>query len=214
MAQVLNVAETCVGTRALGPGLRSVVWVQGCPFNCHGCLAPEWIPDKPARLVSVAELAGELLSNPDVDGLTLSGGEPMAQAAGLAELIRTLRATRDISVVCFTGFTLPRLRSRPPSAGVADLLAQVDVLIDGRYVAARNTGRGLRGSTNQTVHRLTDRLADTGYDFENRPRTTEIRVGTSAVTLVGVPPNGLVTRLDQVLDRLDSSQTSAKSGKR
>lgn len=43
----LNVAATRVGTRTLGPGVRSVVWVQGCPFHCLGCLAPEWIPNAP-----------------------------------------------------------------------------------------------------------------------------------------------------------------------
>jgi len=45
----VQVAETCIGTRALGPGLRSVVWVQGCPFSCAGCIAPDWIPRSPIR---------------------------------------------------------------------------------------------------------------------------------------------------------------------
>jgi pyruvate-formate lyase-activating enzyme len=52
----VQAAETCVGTRALGPGLRSAVWVQGCPFRCTGCIAPDWIPPLPgdhALLVGV-----------------------------------------------------------------------------------------------------------------------------------------------------------------
>ncbi len=125
----------------------------------------------------------------------------MAQAAGLAALARELRARRDVSVVCFTGFTLARLRNRPPAPGVAELLDQVDVLIDGQYVAALDNGRGLRGSANQVVHHLTDRLAGTGYDFEQRARSVEIRVGDRDVTLVGVPTAALLARLDQVLDR-------------
>ena len=196
----LNVAATCVGTRSLGPGYRSVVWVQGCPFTCRGCVAPDWIPDRPARLVGVAELAEELLRDERVAGLTFSGGEPMAQAAGLAALARAVRAERDVSVISFTGYTLARLRNRPPNPGVAELLAEVDVLIDGQYVDARNDGRGLRGSTNQVVHHLTDRLAASGYDFEQRPRDAEIRIDDGAVTLVGVPPHGLVATLDHVLD--------------
>lgn len=199
-AAVVNVAATCVGTGALGPGRRSVVWVQGCPFRCRGCVAPEWIPDRPARLVGVAELADELLADPGVDGVTFSGGEPMAQAAGLAALARELRARRDVSLVCFTGFTLARLRERPPTPGVAELLDHVDVLIDGQYVAALDDGRGLRGSANQVVHHLTDRLAAVGYDFEQRARTAEIRIGERDVTLVGVPTAELLARLDRVLD--------------
>jgi anaerobic ribonucleoside-triphosphate reductase activating protein len=92
----LNIAKTCVGTRALGPGVRSVVWVQGCPFRCQGCIAPEWIPFERAREADPAELASELLADPDVAGLTFSGGEPMRQAAGLARLITIARRQRDL----------------------------------------------------------------------------------------------------------------------
>lgn len=151
---LVNVAATRVGTRALGPGLRSVVWVQGCPFTCRGCMSPDWIPDRPARLVAPGELAAELLADARVTGLTLSGGEPMAQAAALAETVARARAERDLSVLCFTGYRLERLRRDPPDPGVARLLACVDVLVDGQYVAELNDGRGLRGSRNQRVHRL------------------------------------------------------------
>ncbi|MEV5126334.1 4Fe-4S single cluster domain-containing protein [Streptomyces decoyicus] len=186
----LNVAATRVGTRTLGPGVRSAVWVQGCPFHCAGCLAPEWIPDRPARQARPGDLAAELLADDRVTGLTLSGGEPMRQAAGLAELVRRAREIRDVSVVCFTGHRLERLRTRPPSAGVAELLAAVDVLIDGLYVAGLNDGRGLRGSSNQRIHHLTPRLADSGYDFEHRARDAEIAVDGQEALLIGVPPSG------------------------
>ncbi|GLY50779.1 anaerobic ribonucleoside-triphosphate reductase activating protein [Lentzea sp. NBRC 102530] len=192
----LNVASTCVGTSALGPGFRSVVWVQGCPFRCRGCVAPEWIPDVPARLVGVEELAAELLADERVDGLTFSGGEPMAQAAGLAELARVARQVRDLSIVCFTGFTLAQLEERPDAP---QLLSEVDVLIDGQYVRERDDGLGLRGSANQVVHHLTGRLADVGYDFEHRERTTEVRVGEREVALVGVPTADLLVRLAPVI---------------
>lgn len=91
-----------------------MVWVQGCPFRCAGCVAPEWIPERPARRADPDELAAELLADPQVTGFTLSGGEPMSQAAGLARLVRRARLLRDISVVCFTGYRLERLRTRPP----------------------------------------------------------------------------------------------------
>ncbi|MCQ8773921.1 4Fe-4S single cluster domain-containing protein [Streptomyces telluris] len=197
---VLNVAATYVGTEALGPGVRSALWVQGCPFRCAGCIAPDWIPDRPARLAGPAELAEELLADPRVTGLTLSGGEPMQQAAGLAEVVRLARQIRDVSVVCFTGHRLERLRARPPSPGVPDLLAVVDVLVDGRYVAALNDGRGLRGSSNQGIHHLTSRLADCGYDFGRGPRTAELAVRGPEALLIGVPPLGLPAAFDSAVD--------------
>ncbi|WP_329262357.1 radical SAM protein [Streptomyces sp. NBC_01478] len=196
----LNIAASHVGTRALGPGVRSVVWVQGCPFHCAGCVSPGWIPDRPARQVQPAELAAELLADPRVSGLTLSGGEPMGQAAGLAELVRAAREIRDVSIICFTGHRLERLRTRPPGPGVPALLAAVDVLIDGLYVAALNDGRGLRGSSNQRVHHLTSRLADRGHDFDHGPRTAEIAVSGPEALLIGVPPNGLLNAFDTAVD--------------
>jgi anaerobic ribonucleoside-triphosphate reductase activating protein len=200
----LNLAATCVGTGALGPGFRSVAWVQGCPFRCRGCLAPEWIPDLPAQQMDSEDLAGHLLSHPEVDGLTLSGGEPMAQAAGLAETVRLARTVRDITVICFTGYRLDQLTGRRQQAkGVVDLLAQVDVLIDGPYVAALDNGQGLRGSTNQRVHHLTGRLSS--YPFETAPRAAELRIGPAEALMVGVPPPGLLRALDHVTQQLQNA---------
>ena len=119
----LQVAETCVGTRALGPGLRSVVWVQGCPFRCRGCIAPDWIPREGGREVDPADLAATLLAQPGITGFTFSGGEPMSQAAALARVITIARQQRDLTLICFTGYRLAELRARPPGPGVASLLA-------------------------------------------------------------------------------------------
>jgi anaerobic ribonucleoside-triphosphate reductase activating protein len=179
---MINVAEICVGTRALGPGVRSVLWVQGCPFRCRLCIAPDWIPERPARQAEPAALAAELLADPRVTGLTFSGGEPMAQAAGLAEVARCARRIRELSIICFTGY---RREELPPAA--AGLLAEIDVLIDGRYVAARNDDRGLRGSTNQCVHHLTERLRGADAELVSGPRRTEMRIRGPEVLMIGVP---------------------------
>ncbi|MGC4950471.1 4Fe-4S single cluster domain-containing protein [Streptomyces sp. DT224] len=208
----LDVAATRVGTEALGPGVRSALWVQGCPFSCAGCMAPDWIPFRPARQAAPAELARELLADARVTGLTFSGGEPMAQAAGLAEVARRAREIRDVTVICFTGYRLERLRTRPPGPGVAALLAEVDVLVDGVYVAALDDGRGLRGSANQRVHHLTGRLADTGYDFEHRTRSAEIAVNGPEALLIGVPPPGLLDAFDLAVDAVRTRTTTPVRG--
>jgi anaerobic ribonucleoside-triphosphate reductase activating protein len=183
----VQIAETCVGTRALGPGLRSAVWVQGCSFRCPGCIAPDWIPAAGGRAAAVPDLAAELLADPQVTGLTFSGGEPMLQAAALAELARCARSVRDVTLIVFSGFRLAELLRQPPGPGVADLLDQADVLIDGRYVAVRNDERGLRGSSNQRVHLLTGRLSDSLAALTAGPRRTEIRLRPASALLVGVP---------------------------
>ncbi|MBB5083819.1 organic radical activating enzyme [Nonomuraea endophytica] len=139
------------------------------------------------------EVAERLLADPEVDGLTFSGGEPMAQARGLARVAELARARRDLSLICFTGFRLERLARDPPDPGVPELLSQIDVLIDGRYVAALNDGTGLRGSTNQRVHHLTDRLRD--VDLEHQPRRAEVTLSGRDLTIIGIPPRHVLTSL-------------------
>jgi anaerobic ribonucleoside-triphosphate reductase activating protein len=200
-ARTLNIAATCSSTEALGPGRRAVAWVQGCPFECLGCVAPEWIPDRPAQLLTAQTLADRLLADPAVDGFTFSGGEPMEQADGLADTIAFARRERDLSLICFTGYRLERLRDRPPNDSVPRLLSEVDVLIDGLYVRRRDDDRGLRGSSNQRVHHLTDRLTGSGFDFEGRARDIEIRLLSDSIQLVGLPNRATASALDSIMSR-------------
>lgn len=187
----LNIASTSPATRTLGPGVRAAVWVQGCSFNCPDCIAPEWIPRRISRLVKPEHLVAEILSATDITGLTFSGGEPMLQAAGLAKLVRIARQYRELSLICFTGFTLEQLRQQPPGPGVTELLAEIDILIDGQYIAARNDNRGMRGSDNQRIHYLTTKIKRDNYDFEGGSRKAEIHLGDGYAMLVGVPSFGM-----------------------
>ena len=184
----LNIAALCIETESLGPGRRAVVWVQGCRFHCQGCIAPEWQALKVADLVTPEALAERILSDPEITGLTISGGEPFLQAEGLAHLVRLLRAARDLDVICFSGYRLAKLTGRS-GPGPAALLDEVDVLVDGRYNYVLDNGRGLRGSTNQKVHYLTGRLK--GYDLENAPRQVDLRIGASDILLVGIPTTAM-----------------------
>jgi anaerobic ribonucleoside-triphosphate reductase activating protein len=198
----LNIAAVASSTRALGPGLRAVVWVQGCPLNCPGCLAPNWIPFVPARLMTPHQILESLdLSN--IMGITFSGGEPMEQAAGLAALARLARQKRDLDLICFTGYRYERLLKSPPNAGVPELLAEVDVLIDGPFIQSLNDSVGLRGSSNQRIIHLTSRLK--GYDLEAGTRNIEISVTDGELVFIGIPTPGILsamTRTDVDTERM------------
>ena len=196
-AETLNLAAFWPATAALGPGLRAAVWVQGCPFRCSGCYAPEFIPQRSAHQVSAASLAQAILARPGLSGLTLSGGEPMLQAAALAALVRRVRAERQINVICFTGYNLDDLRQNPPSPGVGELLSEVDLLIDGPYIAEQNHDRGLRGSENQQFHFLSPRLQ--GYDFSAWPRRVEVNILDGAMLLAGVPSRSFAAALENAM---------------
>ena len=196
---VLNLAAYDLHTKTLGPGIRAVVWVNGCKFSCQGCIAPEWIPLRQSNLVDSKWMAEKILSSKEVDGITLSGGEPMLQAAGLLELVRMVRKVREINVICFTGFTLEELINESPSNQVSDLLTEIDLLVDGRYQVELNDDRSLRGSSNQKFHYLSDRLKH--IDFENYPRKVELTINPGYVLLKGIPTKLGLKTINQALQQ-------------
>ncbi|WP_307806874.1 4Fe-4S single cluster domain-containing protein [Streptomyces sp. FH025] len=171
----------------LGPGERAVIWVQGCPLRCRGCVAEETLPFAPAESGRpVAELVDWLAALPGIEGVTLSGGEPFAQAEALADLLDGLRERRpELSAMAYSGFRLAALRRGTP--GQRALLERLDVLVDGPYVAARHADLRWRGSTNQTVHLLTPRYAAVAAEPDSSAGI-QLSVGLDgAVSWAGVP---------------------------
>ena len=190
---LLRMSARANATRALGPGLRFALWVQGCPFTCPGCIAPEFLPAAGGREIEPGQLAGEVLQVPGLYGITLSGGEPFAQAAGLADLLDLVAQRRpDLTVICYSGFTRAQLeRQGACNEGVRRLLQRLDVLIDGQYLHELNRydSRGLRGSANQSVHFLTARIAPDRAALETSRVGSKILRDDGEGTLleVGVP---------------------------
>jgi anaerobic ribonucleoside-triphosphate reductase activating protein len=189
----LNIASLVTKTRALGPGIRAAIWVQGCPLHCHGCVAPDWIPFRPAMVMS-PEIVIERLDIPSLDGITYSGGEPMEQAEALAFLSREIRKIKNINFICFTGYRYERLMKDPPNGGVNDLLSELDVLIDGPYIESQNDSVGLRGSSNQRIIHLTSRLQANHLDTQKR--SVEITVQDGELSFVGIPTPGIKSAME------------------
>lgn len=198
-AGILNLAHVVRRTSALGPGdVRSVVWFQGCPLACPGCIAPEWQAFKPALQTTPQDLAEWFLRDPDVHALTLSGGEPTLQSKAAAEFLRLVRREREISVICFSGYTYEQLRSSPPALGVADLLTQVDVLVDGPFQRElAQTTQGLRGSSNQNFIYLTERIP--AGSLERAERKVEIHIHEDSAVMVGIPRPAVLSAFHRAL---------------
>jgi anaerobic ribonucleoside-triphosphate reductase activating protein len=125
------------------------------------------------------------------EGVTVSGGEPFAQAGAIARVIGLVREEIDYGVIVYSGYTFEELSERAGrDEEIALLLGEIDVLIDGLYVAELDDGRPYRGSSNQRILPLTDRydsVLDSYYN-ESRGRRTEISMGfDGCFTLTGVP---------------------------
>lgn len=183
----VRVAELQADCRTLGPGVRFVVWVQGCPLTCPDCVSPQWIPFAGGRDVPVDELAARIAAEA-VDGVTLSGGEPFAHAAALVRLVDEVRARRDLSVLAFSGYTVERLRERGDADQQA-LLDRLDILVDGPYVRSRHADLLWRGSDNQRIHLLGDRHRPADLPPDRPGAGLQFEVGDDGgVRWSGVPP--------------------------
>ena len=133
-----------------GPGYRLTVFSQGCPHRCPGCHNPQTHDFSGGSLRDTDEIVALLDQNPLVRGVTLSGGEPMAQAAAMAQIARAARE-RGMNVWCYTGYTLEELLSQGDPDRMR-LLRLTDVLVDGRYLAGERSLELLyRGSKNQRL---------------------------------------------------------------
>lgn len=177
---IARVHATEARSRANGPGTRFVVWLQGCSLGCPGCFNPTTHDPAGGDAVAVDELLARI--GGDVDGVTLSGGEPLEQPEAALAILRGARA-RGLSTLIFSGFTIEEIRARRLGP---EVLAELDVLIDGRYLARDRLATGLRGSANQRIQLLTARhsLAE----VEATP-VAEIRIDPrGGVVLTGVAP--------------------------
>lgn len=181
----LNLLDVCrTGTHALGPGLRYAVWTQGCPFHCDGCITPEGREMTDRMVVSVEDLAADICLSKAIDGITISGGEPFLQADALSQLLRIVRERRpNLSVILFTGYLFQDLQWNQ----ARNVLSYVDLLIDGPYIPTRNDGIGLRGSSNQRLHFLTDRLINYMDELNSGPRKNEIYIHDTYQKTIGIP---------------------------
>src|SRR5687767_11670055 len=113
MADVLlQVAQIVPCTEAEGPGRRFALWFQGCPLRCPGCCNPEFLPfagGTAMPFANVLTMVDAARAEP-IEGITLLGGEPLAHAAGAAELARAAH-DRGLTVMVFSGYTMEEARA-------------------------------------------------------------------------------------------------------
>jgi anaerobic ribonucleoside-triphosphate reductase activating protein len=176
---------------ALGFGTRTVIWTQGCDLACAGCMSKDTWDRDGGQAVDIETLVDRIVERSHLDaGLTISGGEPMIQPSALGALVEGIRRRSipaQYDIVVYTGFRRSNLGGE-----ALKLLDRIDVLVDGPFVQGR-PGDGMRGSSNQTVHLLTE-LATARYGSSDRAGLVA-RITTDGVgTLVGVAP--------RVVDRL------------
>lgn len=173
-----------------GPGLRAVVWVQGCPRRCAGCFNQDMLEFRDNKIITVKQLADRILAIQGLAGVSFSGGEPFAQALPLAQLAETL-TQQGLNIVIFTGYTYTELKAGNDPAWNR-LLAAVDLLVAGPFMQELPTQEYLLGSANQELLFLTDRLKNHPAIGNHSETTVEVTIDTTGTVNI----TGLSNKID------------------
>ena len=144
----ISILEIVEDTTVDGPGFRTSVYSSGCPHRCPGCHNPQsWEIDNghPAETEEILKI---ILADPFAD-VTFTGGDPMFQPQGFAELAQAIRENSTKNIWCYTGYRFEDLLQNPAQKA---LLEQIDVLVDGRFIdALKDDELRFRGSSNQRI---------------------------------------------------------------
>ena len=137
-----------------GVGMRSVLFVAGCPHRCEGCHNPESWNACNGKMMDVDDIYKELTSNELSDGITLSGGEPLLYAKQLLPMVKRIKEETNLNIWCWSGWLYEELVQNKYQA---EILKYIDVLVDGKFVLELRdiTDNNMwRGSLNQRVLQL------------------------------------------------------------
>ena len=158
----MNIRGYCL-SKVNGPGNRFVLWTQGCSKGCSECFNPETWSTNIYKELSPTQIF-ELIKNFEVDGVTISGGDPLEQEDELLELLMLLSTMRlRKGVILFSGFTRAEISSNFIRE---QCLKYIDVLIDGRYEKNLKVDFSLRGSSNQEFYSFSNKISSDELSFD------------------------------------------------
>lgn len=135
-----------------GPGIRFVVFCQGCPHHCEECHNPVTHDFDGGYDCGIDRILQAIDENPLLSGVTFSGGEPVCQSAGFLTLALEIKK-RNLNIILYSGYTFEELQKMAETdRSLSRLLQEIDVLIDGRYEKEeRDLTLSFRGSRNQRI---------------------------------------------------------------
>ncbi len=133
-----------------GPGIRLVVFTQGCPHNCKDCHNIDTHSTTGGYISNTDNIIKAIKENPMLMGVTLSGGEPFVQAEKLVNFAREVHKM-GLNVLTYTGYTYEQIiENKYNKPQWLELLRETDILIDGKFIAEeKSLMLKFRGSKNQ-----------------------------------------------------------------
>ncbi len=176
----MNIRGYCL-SRVNGPGLRFVLWTQGCSKGCKNCFNPETWSFEKYKLLTPLEIF-ELIKNSSVSGVTITGGDPLEQPEELLELLILLESLNlSKGIILFTGFTIDEINK---DFLLRKSLGYIDVLIDGRFEKDQRISSSLRGSENQNIIYFSSKIKEEELNIDQE---VEVCLEGDKISVTGFP---------------------------
>lgn len=173
-------------TKTLGYGNRLSIWMIGCPHHCFNCSNPELWEENKDKEIPICDILSAIKHHKnDIQGVTITGGEPFHQISELLELLYSLKNFGITDVLVYTGYTIQQLEVMGDSYSQA--LSLIGVLIDGKYIDEQNDDMGIRGSKNQNITILNGELKEKYESLSFCKRTSQTIVSNGNIISVGIP---------------------------
>lgn len=171
--------------KTLGYGTRFGIWTIGCPRCCPKCSNPELQEPDPKKCIEVPSILSLIDQYKEkIDGVTITGGDPLMQADALLELLLGIEELGIEDTLVYTGYTIDEVKS---DFQMYRILAHIGVLVDGPYIDALNDNKGIRGSSNQHVIVLRHSLNDRYRDVDNWDRLSQTIYTDNSLYSIGIP---------------------------
>ena len=171
--------------KTLGYGNRIGIWIIGCSHHCHNCSNPELWNSNPSKDISIDNIVKCIEKIKDADGITITGGDPFEQPKELLSLVLRLKELKYEDILVYSGYTYKQLTSKGES--YQTILDNIGVLIDGLYIDELNDNKSIRGSSNQCIYVLNQKLEDRYEDVCNWERQSQILLSNNEIQVIGLP---------------------------
>ena len=182
-------------------GDRFIIYFQGCDRRCKNCFAEETQPkNKNGFYIEIDEIINQINNEKNIQGVTISGGEPFLQYVELECLVNEIKnSTKELDIMVYSGNSLKELKEDNRDE-IKNILNKIDILIDGAYIEEENSGTALKGSDNQEIHVLSEQgIKLKKFIEEQKNRKIEIIANINGgISIIGIPPKDKVEALKKI----------------
>lgn len=201
----LRISHYIKSTRVLGPGKRFVIWTQGCKKRCKNCINPQGQELSGGYMIPVRKLTEIIQDQKDIQGITISGGEPLLQIPALYKLITMVRRNTSLDIMLYSGYRYEEIQGLMEPRLLEKFFGLIDIFIDGEYREEEDHGEMFRGSGNQNIYYFTPKYQEFAGQIQKAyNRDVEFEVEESEIYMIGIPPKGFYKEvLDTVMRESD-----------